>query len=207
MTITTIIFDFGGVLYKMPDSKGINKWLHLLGIKDNPVITEMLANPHESKLVKDICLGKIPEEHAWGMIGTKWSVNPALIQRIKRNYFSKRYLNRRIVRFMAALKDDFKLCILSNAGDQSRSLMTDVLHLDRFVDEIIISAEEGIIKPDPRIYQIAMDRLNTTPEHTLFIDDYLENIKAAERFGMKAIRFIDNQHTLQMISNMIREEG
>ena len=207
MAITTILFDFGGVLYKMPDPKGIDKWTKLLGIEKTPELIEMFTNPHESELVKDICLGRISEEEAWGMIKSKWSVTPGLVRRIRRNFLSKRSLNRKMVDFMASLKENFQLGILSNAGDQARSLMTEVLHLDRYIEEIIISAEEGVIKPDERIYQIAMHRLDTKPEQTLFIDDYLNNVEAAEKFGMKAIHFTEYQQGIEMIREILHEEG
>ena len=206
MTITTILFDFGGVLYKMPDPKGIDKWTKLLGIKPTPEITAMLSNPHESEFVKDICLGKISEEEVWGMIGNQWSVAPGLIRRIRRNFLSKRSLNRQMVDFLASLKEEFQLGILSNAGDQARSLMTEVLHLDHYVDEIIISAEEGVIKPDKKIYQIAMNRMGAMPDQILFIDDYFENVQAAERLGMKAIHFTENQQGSEAIREILREE-
>ena len=205
MAIQTILFDFGGVLYKMPDPKGIDKWTALLGIEKTPELIEMLTNPHESELVKDICLGKVSEEQVWEMIQSKWSLNSGLLGRIRRNFLSKRSLNRQMVRFMASLKSDYQLGILSNAGDQSRSLMTDVLHLDRYAEEIIISAEEGVIKPDLEIYQIALDRMGTKPERALFIDDYYDNVQAAEQIGMKAVHFIDNQQAKQRIWEIIKE--
>jgi len=207
MTITTILFDFGGVLYKMPDPKVIDKWTKLLRLKSTPELTAMLANPHESELVKDICLGKISEEEVWGMIGKKWSINLGLIRRIRRNFLSKRSLNHEMVEYMASLQEDFQMGILSNAGDQARLLMTDVLHLDRYVDEIIISAEEGVIKPDEKIYQIAMDRMDTRPDQTLFIDDYYDNVQAAEKLGMKAIHFTGNEQGMRTIHALIQEEG
>lgn len=206
MAIKTILFDFGGVLYKMPDPKGIDKWTGLLGIEKTPELIEMLTNPHESELVKDICLGKIPEEQVWGMIQSKWSINSGLIGRIRRNFLSKRSLNRKMVHFMAALTDDYQLGILSNAGDQARTLMTDVLKLDRYVDEIIISAEEGVIKPDKEIYQIALHRLDTIPVQTLFIDDYFDNVQAAERLGMKTVHFTENQKAIGKIREILQEE-
>jgi epoxide hydrolase-like predicted phosphatase len=206
MTIKTILFDFGGVLYKMPDPKGIDKWTGLLGIEKTPELIEMLSNSHESELVKDICLGKISEEQAWGMIQSKWSINSGSIGRIRRNFLSKRSLNRQMVRFMAALKDDYQLGILSNAGDQARSLMTDVLNLDSYVDEIIISAEEGVMKPDAKIYKIAMDRLDTKPDQTLFIDDYFNNVQAAEHLGMKAVHFSENQKAIGKIREILQED-
>lgn len=206
MAIRTIIFDFGGVLYKMPDPKHINKWMKLLGFSQDPEVMEMLANPNESQLVKEICLGKISEDQAWRMMHTKWRIKPETIRRFRNQFFSKRYLNRQMVRFMDELKDDYQLGILSNAGDQTRSLMTDVFHLDQRVDEIIISAEEGVIKPDFEIYQIAMDRLKTEPGQSLFLDDYARNVEAASNFGMKAVQFVDNKQAIQMIRDTLREE-
>jgi putative hydrolase of the HAD superfamily len=206
MAIETIIFDFGGVLYKMPDPKQVNRWTKLFGFRGNAEVAEILANPHESQLVKDMCLGKIPEEQVWDMMHSKWRIKPTLLRRFQNQFFSKRFLNKELVRFMEDFKGSFQLGILSNAGDQSRSLMVDVLHLDRTVDEIIISAEEGVIKPDRKIYQIAMDRLETPAENILFLDDYAPNVVAANNFGMHAIQFIDNRQAMSMIEKTISEE-
>ena len=207
IVIMTIIFDFGGVLYNMPDPKHVNKWMKIFGFKHDPEVLEMLANPNESQLVNDICLGKISEDVAWRMMHTKWRIKPETIRRFRNQNSSKRHLNRQLVRFMNELHKDYQLGILSNAGDQSRSLMTNVFHLDQVVDEIIISAEEGVIKPDVEIYQIAMSRLDSKPEESLFIDDYGKNVKAAVDFGMKAIQFKDNKQAISMIRELLREEG
>lgn len=205
--IKTIIFDFGGVLYNMPDPKRVNKWMKIFGFNQDPEVLEMLANPNESRLVNDICLGKISEDEAWRMMHTKWRIKPETIRRFRNHFFSKRHLNRQLVRFMNELHKNYQLGILSNAGDQSRSLMTDVFHLDQVVDEIIISAEEGVIKPDAAIYQIAMARLETKPEDSLFVDDYDKNVEAAVDFGMEAIHFKDNEQAISMIRDLLREEG
>jgi putative hydrolase of the HAD superfamily len=203
----TIIFDFGGVLYNMPDPKHVNKWMKIFGFNHDPEVLEMLANPNESQLVNDICLGKISEDVAWRMMHTKWRIKPETIRRFRNQISSKRHLNRQLVRFLNELHKDYQLGILSNAGDQSRSLMTNVFHLDQVVDEIIISAEEGVIKPDVEIYQIAMSRLDSKPEESLFIDDYGKNVEAAVDFGMKAIQFKDNEQAISMIRELLREEG
>jgi HAD superfamily hydrolase (TIGR01509 family) len=84
--------------------------------------------------------------------------------------------------------------------------MEDIFHLDRFVDDIIISAEEGIIKPDRRIYQIALDRLGAEPDTTLFVDDYPANVKGARDLGMKAVHFIDNKQAMQHIQTYLDNE-
>ena len=207
MTIRTIYFDYGGVIYKTPSLAGLNRWKRILGLADDPEIMEMLENPNESQFVKDMCLGKIPEDKVWTMMAEKWHIKPSMIRRLHRAMVSKRRLNTPMIDLMAELKEDYQTAILSNAGDQTRALMEDVFHLDQFVSEIIISAEEGVIKPDPQIYQIAMDRLNAAPETSLFIDDYLENVLAARDFGMKAVQFIDNAQAVQAVRDHLAEEA
>ena len=206
MTIKTIYFDYGGVIYKTPSMEGLNRWKSILGLTDEPEIAEMLENPNESQFVKDMCLGKIPEDQVWTMMAEKWHIKPSLIRRLRRVMVSKRRLNKPIVNLMAELSDHYQTAILSNAGDQTRELMEEVFHLDQYVDEIIISAEEGVIKPDPKIYSIALERLNAAPESSLFIDDYLENVLAAREFGMKAVHFIDNAQAIQAVRGYLAKE-
>jgi 2-haloacid dehalogenase len=54
---------------------------------------------------------------------------------------------------------------------------------------ILVSGEEQLKKPDPRIYQLILDRYNITAENAVFIDDNLRNIKAAINCGIHGIHF------------------
>lgn len=58
-------------------------------------------------------------------------------------------------------------------------------------DGIVVSGEEKIIKPDPEIFKILLERYNLTAEDTLFIDDSPANIEAARRLGFRTILFDD----------------
>ena len=197
--IETIFFDFGGVIIKPPNYKWVERWKKQLGISQHPEIVEMLENPNSSHLVQDVCLGKIREDHLWALITEKWRINPALLSQIRRKMLSKRQLNQQVLAFMTEVADDYTTAILSNAGDQSRQLMEETYQLHKIVDEIIISAEEGVIKPDQRMFEIAMSRMDAAPATSLLLDDNQENVLAARAFGMRAVQFIDTQ---QAISEM-----
>ena len=56
-------------------------------------------------------------------------------------------------------------------------------------DGIVISGEEGVIKPDPRIFQILLERYRIVPEETVFIDDNPRNPAAAASLGIHGIHF------------------
>lgn len=206
MVIKTILFDFSGVIYKTPNLKWIKRWKGVLGLVGEPEMGEMLANPNGSTLVQDMCLGKVSEDRLWALMAEKWHMNPALVNHFRQRMISKRRLNNPIIKFLAELQKNYQTAILSNAGNQSRSLMEDTFHLDRYVNDIIISSEEGVIKPDHQIFQIAMERLNASPEASLLLDDTLENVLAARYFGMKAVQFINNHQAIQTIYDYTNKE-
>lgn len=56
-------------------------------------------------------------------------------------------------------------------------------------DHAVISGHVGVVKPDPRIFEILFERSGRRPEELLFIDDQLKNVEAARALGMPAIHF------------------
>ncbi|MCU1374213.1 MAG: hydrolase, haloacid dehalogenase-like family [Actinomycetia bacterium] len=83
-----------------------------------------------------------------------------------------------------------RLLVLSN-------MPADVLHvLDGFewldlFDAVVVSGQEGLIKPDPAIYRILVDRHGVDPATTAFVDDRPENVAAATALGFRGIPFTD----------------
>lgn len=59
------------------------------------------------------------------------------------------------------------------------------------LEGVVVSGEEKLIKPDPRIFELAMSRFNLDPECTVYVDDRLENVQAAEQLGMIGHQFTD----------------
>ena len=62
--------------------------------------------------------------------------------------------------------------------------------LDSF-DGIIVSGREGLVKPDPRIFDLFLTRFGFSADEVLFIDDSERNVTAARAAGMQAIHFVD----------------
>ncbi len=94
-----------------------------------------------------------------------------------------------VLETLAKLKGKHKLILLSN---------TDTLHFNyikkRFpqiflFDEYILSYKVGSVKPEEKIFRIALEKSEADPQNILFIDDTEENIRAAAKKGMKTIHF------------------
>ncbi len=61
----------------------------------------------------------------------------------------------------------------------------------RLMDGIVVSGEEKLIKPDPEIFRILLERYSLKPANCIFIDDNLHNIEASRKLGFEGIHFID----------------
>jgi 2-haloacid dehalogenase len=60
--------------------------------------------------------------------------------------------------------------------------------LERFAD-VVVSGEVGMVKPDPRIYRLAIERCRLEPGRTVFVDDLPANVEAARGEGLHAVHF------------------
>lgn len=108
---------------------------------------------------------------------------------------------------MRGLRPRWKTAILTNTPSDMRAILTRRFALDREVDTIIISAEEGMRKPQAAMYQLALGRLGVQPQETIFVDDDAVFIAAAEALGMRTVPFKDNAQAIPAIQALLRQEG
>jgi putative hydrolase of the HAD superfamily len=90
--------------------------------------------------------------------------------------------------------------LLSNSwggGDYPREMFPDLF------DAVVISAEVGMRKPEPRIFRHAADLLGLDPRECVFIDDLKVNVVAAEAIGMTAVLHADPAGTLARLSEIV----
>lgn len=79
---------------------------------------------------------------------------------------------------------------LSNMSAEVYAETCDRFPMIKLLRDVVVSGEEGLIKPDPAIYQVAFERCGADqPGDIFFIDDSLKNIEAARAFGFKAHHF------------------
>jgi putative hydrolase of the HAD superfamily len=89
-----------------------------------------------------------------------------------------------------------KVAMLSNMpADLGLALRSRSDRLSVF-DQVTLSFDVGVVKPDPAIYEQCLDGLGTAPDRTLFLDDRIANVQGAEVLGMRAIQFLDRDDVL-----------
>ncbi len=93
------------------------------------------------------------------------------------------------VSLMYQLKEKYKIFGLTNWSAETITIAYERFSFFKAFDGIVVSGEEKLIKPDKKLYHLLLDRYNLKAENTIFIDDNLKNIKAAEEIGLIAIHF------------------
>ena len=95
-----------------------------------------------------------------------------------------------VVEILAELKSRrVPLYALSNRSAESFPSQRERFSFISWFDGIVISGAEGVIKPDPRIFSVLLQRYRVAPEAAVFVDDVPENAEAASTLGIHGIHF------------------
>jgi 2-haloacid dehalogenase len=85
--------------------------------------------------------------------------------------------------------EGLKVCALSNWSAQTFPIAQARFAFLTWFDQIIISGDVGLAKPDPAIFTLALARCGLVPEETIFIDDVPANVAVARELGLDALLF------------------
>ncbi len=98
--------------------------------------------------------------------------------------------NAEMAALLQALKANYPLYLLSNTNEIHYDFLQGSFNVARHFQELILSFQVGMSKPDQRIYHEVIRRSGLPAENHLFIDDLVPNIQAAQAVGMQAIQFV-----------------
>jgi epoxide hydrolase-like predicted phosphatase len=181
--IKAIIFDVGGVLVRTFDHSGRQAWEHQLGLPPGGAEAIVLNSDMGHRAQR----GEITSEALWVWVGDYLNLGPDLAQ-FRHDFWRGDYVDGNLVELVRRLRRSHILAIISNATDALHGTLVDYNLADEF-DLIVGSAYEGIMKPNPAIYQRTLDRIACPPESAVFIDDAPANVAGAQAIGMNAILF------------------
>ena len=172
-----VIFDCFGVL----TTEGLEVF-YAKYFKDSP---EKLAKA--KNIIGQLNLGNITHDDYIHQVAVLGDIGKDVV----RDYIEDNKANEPLLDYIRSeLKPKYKIGMLSNAGGNWLDELFDEEDIKLF-DALILSAEVGLTKPDPEIYRLAANKLGVLPEECIFIDDLAHYVKAAEKVGMKAIRYHD----------------
>ena len=183
--IKAVIFDFGRVISAqkpMALFRGYEKELDLAPGVLNRVM-------FGSEAWNEVLVGRKDLDEYWIEIGPELGLHtPHEIQTFRQRYFADEAVNEGALALIRRLYGRYKLAVLSNAPPRLAKWLADweLLHL---FDVVVCSGDEGMVKPDPAIYELTLARLDVEPQEAVFIDDSPGHVEAARALGLHGIHF------------------
>lgn len=185
--IKGVIFDVGGVLLRTHDQSGRRKWETRMGLKQG----ELAHLVFDSELGCQAQVGQVSIEEVWAWVGTHLDLSPGELATLKRDFWAGDRLDQELCDYIRGLRPCYLTGMLSNNWSPEGRAMAQKLGIADCFDVFVTSAEVGVMKPDPRIYQITLDRLGLSPPEAIFVDDFVENVETARRLGMGGVHFVE----------------
>ncbi len=200
MSIRFVFVDFGGVIVRTEDKGPRTRVAERLGMSDSDL--EKIV--FESETARRASAGEIPEEVHWQAVSDVLGVSRQEADAVTDEFFSGDRTNTVLLDFLRGLRPERRVGLISNAWAGLRQWITGQGYADVF-DEMIISAEVGLLKPDARIYQLALQRLGARPEESVFLDDVLANVEGAQAVGMAGLHFTQPEKSLQELRVLLAQ--
>jgi putative hydrolase of the HAD superfamily len=119
------------------------------------------------------------------------------LHHFRQKFWGALHPNEEMIALMHELKGrGLKMAMLTNNVREWEPLWRSMLPVDEIFEEIVDSAFVGCRKLEARIYELTLERIGLPAEACLFIDDLAPNIEGAERAGMRAVHFRDNEQAI-----------
>ncbi len=119
----------------------------------------------------------------------------------------KHIRNEPLVEFVAQLKGQYKIGLLSNVGAETIQSLFTQDELNTLFDVVVLSNEEHITKPHPEIFKLTAERMGLTAGECIMIDDLDSNCEGAEIAGMQSIMHTTNDTTRLLLSKILKENA
>lgn len=198
MTIRAVFFDFGGVIVRTEYQAPRQKLAERFGMDYEDIEKIVFGSPSAARA----SVGEVSEEEHWQNVMKVLKLPAAEYPRVRDEFFAGDVIDRNILNLLRSIKPKYKTGLISNAWSGLRAYIEREKFDDAF-HHMVISAEVKAVKPDPKIYRIALERLQVKPNEAVFVDDLIENIEACEKLGMKGIRFTDAESALKQLRAML----
>lgn len=201
MSIKAVIFDLGGVILRTEYQAPRQHLAESFGM-DYDDIDQIVFGGGPNGSAARAFVGEITEKEHWLNI-MKMLKQPAdEYERIREEFFAGDVIDHALVDFIRSLRGKYKTCLISNAFDDLREYIVREKFDDAF-DHMVISAEVKVAKPNAKIYHIALEQLQVQAEEAVFVDDFIENIEACEKFGMQGVHFQDSKSAIQQVKDLL----
>jgi len=199
--LRALVWDMGGVLVRNMDPSIRGRLGAPFGL-GSMQLEDLFFN---SKIANQASIGLATEEDAWEYVRQQLNLKLEEIPGFRATFWSCDRFDEDLYALSMMLRPRIKIGLLSNAFPETRVRLGQRFpNFYRMFDVTIYSYEVGMAKPDPRIYQLELERLGVDPQEAVFVDDFIENVAGARAVGMLAIQFKNSRQVQDEIRELFK---
>jgi putative hydrolase of the HAD superfamily len=197
--IQAVFWDLGGVIIRTEDRSSRAAWEARLGLPPRELDQIVFAG----EMGRKAALGLAGTEDVWTWVAERLGLDPEQRENLRKDFWRGEVLDLELVGYIRGLKANYRTGLISNAWREIRQDIENEWRIADAFDDLIISAEVGLAKPDPRIYQLALTGLGVEASQSIFVDDFLENLEAAAALGMHTVQFVNRSQAQQQVESLL----
>lgn len=197
--IEAVIWDLGGVILRTEDRSRRVAWEQRLGLREGELDRLVFAE----QIGYQAALGQAGPDEVWHWVGERLGLSPEDLRALRHEFWQGDQIDAALVAFIRQVRSRHRTALLSNAWPGMRQMLEGEWAIADAFDELFISAELGLAKPDPAVYQVALERLGIQPEQAVFVDDFLENVQTASQLGIHAVHFQSAEQAMRAVDQLL----
>lgn len=183
--IRVLIFDYGGVLMRTVNPVPRRELERQFGLPLGGASEAVLGSP----LWNEAQLGRISSTQFWADVGQRLRLDAEELAEFRQAFWAGNRLDEELLALIRHLRDaGYRTALLSNAPAGLRQRLDQLGIADAF-EVIVISGCEGLMKPDPAIFELTLARVGVAAEEAIFVDDSRVNVATARQAGLHVTRF------------------
>ena len=198
--VGAVLWDLGGVILRTMDWGPRSRWEERLGLP-RMQLTRLVFDSDASRRAT---LGQASDDDVWDSVAEALQLDPVTRDLLRREYFAHDRIDAALMEFIRGLRRHVRVGMITNAWPGVRRYLETEFKIADAFDPLIVSAEVGVAKPDPRIYQLALERLGVDASAAVFVDDFEANVIGARWVGMQAVQFSSTQQAIAAVRGLLR---
>jgi len=198
MSIRAVFFDHGGVIVRTEYQVPRQHLADRLGMEYDDIVRIVFDSPSGRRAT----VGAITAAQHWDSVMERLRLPKSEMRTVRKEFFGGDVIDLEMLDTLRDLRSSYFVGLISNAWDDLRAYIVAQKFDDAF-EQMVISAEVGVAKPDAKIYQIALEQAGVSPDEAVFVDDFIENIQGCQKLGMHGIHFRSREQAMAELKQML----
>ncbi len=197
--IKAVIWDMGGVILRTAGKTPREQLAKKYNISLDTLYDLVFNSPTAEKAT----LGLIDEREHWQTIASTLGVPEGGMDEFRARFWEGDLIDTQLVEFIESLNKVVKTGLLSNAWSGARDYFCQRVDCNKVFQYSIFSYEVGLKKPDKRIYEKILSLMKVEAGEAIFVDDFLENIEAANAVGIHGVHFTTTEQAMADVLTLL----